>query len=89
MQEQSFNELKKKFKQWKFVITKIEEVQKNYPSLNIYFKTNNKKAYNLNKISLNYPTKRLERIFKRIFSEKITIKDIFFSFLWKYKIKVF
>ena len=45
MQEQSFNELKKKFKQWKFVITKIEEVQKNYPSLNIYFKTNNKKTY--------------------------------------------
>ena len=30
--EQTFNELTKKFIQWKFEITKIEEIQKNYPS---------------------------------------------------------
>ena len=31
--EQTFKELKKKFKKWKFEITNVEEVQKNFPSL--------------------------------------------------------
>jgi len=81
--EHSFKFLEKKLREWKFDITKIEEVQKNYPSLNIYFKTNN--MNNLNEIIFKHPTKRLERMFKRIFLEKISIKDILFYFFWKFK----
>tara|TARA_Y100000310_G_scaffold325882_1_gene390062 strand:+ start:81 stop:878 length:798 start_codon:yes stop_codon:yes gene_type:complete len=83
--EQSFNDLKKKFKKWKFEITKIEEVQKNLPSLNVYFRTNNKRINEQNEIIFNYPAKRLGRLFRRIFSKKINLKDVIFLYLWKLK----
>ena len=84
-QEQSFRQLKKKFKEWKFEITEIEEVQKNFPSFNIYFKTNNIDANKQNKITFNYPTKRFGRMFKRVFSNNVNIKDFIFSYLWRLK----
>ena len=86
--EQSFNALKKKFKKWKFKITKVEEVQKNHPSVNIYFKTNNTSLNEQNKIYFVHPTKRFERMFKRIFLKKANFKDIIFLYLWKLKIRI-
>ena len=83
--EHSFKFLKKKFNDWKFKITKIEEVQKNYPSLNIYFKTNNIDKNLQNKIIFNHPTKRLGRMLKRIFIGKISTKDTLFSYFYKIK----
>ena len=83
--EHSFKFLKKKFNDWRFEITKIEEVQKNYPSLNIYFKTNIIDTNVQNKIKFYHPTKRFERMFKRIFIGKISIKDILFLYFWKFK----
>ena len=86
--EQSFNALKKKFKKWKFKITKVEEVQKNHPSLNIYFKTNSTSVNEQNKIVFSYPTNRFERMFKRIFSQKVNFKDRIFLYFWKIKTNV-
>ena len=83
--EQTFNELKKKFRKWKFEITNIEEIQRNYPSLNIYFKNNHVDLKTENKIIFKYPTKRLSRMIKRIFLEKINLKDIIFLYFWKLK----
>ncbi len=85
--EQTFNDLKLNFKKWNFKITKIEEVQKNYPSLNVYFKTNYKKK---NKETKNFihSTKRFERIFKRIFSNRLGLKDFIFLYFWRIKKKL-
>jgi len=83
--EQSFRDLKKKFNKWKFDITKIEEVQKNHPGLNVYFKTSDKILLRNTKVIFNHPTRRFERMFKRIFSSKPNIKDVFFLFFWKLK----
>jgi len=81
--EQSFSELKKKLKKWNYSITNIEEIQKNHAYLNVYFKTNNNKLYQKNKIIFEYPNKRITRMFKRIFIEKINLKDIFFIYYWR------
>ena len=86
--EQSFKDLRKKFKKWKFVITKIEEVQKNHPGVNVYFKYNNKIASKKKEIIFNYPTKRFERMFRRIFIDQINLKDKIFILFWKLKIKL-
>ena len=86
--EQTFKELKKKFKKWKFKITNVEMVQKNMPYYNIRFKTNNMKLNKLNKITFNHPTKRFERMFKRIFLKKANFKDIIFLYFWKLKIGI-
>lgn len=88
VREQTFNKLKKKFEKWKFEITNVEEVQKNYPSLNIYFKTNHKNVNDQNKIIFNHPTKRFERMFKRIFSKKTSLRDIIFLYFWKLKTNI-
>lgn len=81
--EQSYKELKNQFKKWKFKIYKIEEVQKNYPQYNIYFHTNNIKVRMDNKILFNYPTKRSERMIKRIFLNKTNVIDIIYKYYWK------
>ena len=86
--EQTFKELKKKFKKWKFKITNIEKVQKNMPYFNISFKSNSMKLNKQNKITFNYPTKRFERMFKRIFLERASFKDIIFLYLWKLKTNI-
>ena len=86
--EQSFKDLRKKFKKWKFVITKIEEVQRNHPGVNVYFKSNNKIASKKKEIIFNYPTKRFERMFRRIFIDQINLKDKIFILFWKLKIKL-
>ena len=85
--EKSLKDLKKNFKKWKFKITKIDEVQKNYPSYNIYFRNLSKDMNNERNIFI-YPNKRIERMFKRIFLERINLKDFFFIFIWKIK-KIF
>ena len=83
--EQSFKDLKKKFREWKFRITRVKNVQKNIPYLDISFKTKNKKTNEENKIIFKHPTKRLRRMFKRIFSKKISLRDIIFLYYWKIK----
>ena len=85
--EQTFSDLKKKFKKWKFIITKIEDVQKNHPGINVYFQSNNE-ITKKDKTIFNFPTKRFERMFRRIFTEKTNIKDIMFLLFWKLKIKL-
>ena len=85
--EHTYKDLKKKFKLWKFKITNIEEVQKNYPSLNIYFKNMNSYPFERNNIIFRHPKKRLERLFKRIFLERTNIKDLVYLFFWKFKNK--
>ena len=82
--EQSFKDLKKKFKEWKFNIISIEEVQKNYPSFNVYFKNNNSNVTLINKINFKSPSKRFGRMFKRIFLEKTNLKDFIYSLFWKF-----
>ena len=86
--EQSFNDLKKKFKKWRFIITKIEEVQKNHPGINVYFKRDNSVANKKYKIIFNHPTKRFERMFRRIFIKKTNLKDVIFLLFWRLKIKL-
>ena len=85
--EQTLKELKLYFRKWNFKITKVEEVQKNYPSLNVTFKTKNKTKFN----DIEYfvhSTKRFERIFKRIFSNRLGFKDFVFLYIWKIKNKL-
>tara|TARA_Y100000590_G_scaffold449208_1_gene586988 strand:+ start:11107 stop:11901 length:795 start_codon:yes stop_codon:yes gene_type:complete len=84
--EQSYKDLKKKFKKWRFIITKIEEVQKNHPGINVYFKSVNEIANKEYNIKFIYPTKRFERMFRRIFSGKTNIKDIIFLMFWKLRL---
>ena len=83
--EESLADLKKKFKLWKFIITKTEHVQRNHPGLNVYFKTKNQSVLKINKINFRHPSKRLERMIKRIFIEETNIKDLFFLYFWKIK----
>ena len=86
--EQSFKELKKKFKTWKFKITNVEEIQKNFPYFNVYFKNDSVETKIQNKIDFEYPTKRIERMFKRIFSDKVSWKDFIYYIFWKFKISI-
>ena len=83
--EESFVILKKKFKDWNFKITKIELIQKNFPSYNVYFKNNSKNKHLRNDVIFNHGSKRLERVFKRIFLNKYNNKDLVFLLLWKIK----
>lgn len=85
--EQTFSELKSNFKKWNFKITKVDEVQKNYPSFNVFFRTNYEER-NVNDITnFIHSSKRIERIFKRIFSNRLGFKDFIFLFIWKIKRK--
>ena len=85
--EHSLKELRKKFKKWKFNIVKMEEVQKNYPSFNVYFNSSTNKQNKMNDSNFIFPTKRFERMFKRIFSDNAGLKDIIFLYYWKIKVK--
>lgn len=83
--EQSFHALKKQFKKWKFDIINIEKVQKNHPSYNVYFRNKNFNENNINNVIFKKPTKRIERMFKRIFIDKTNFKDLIHSYLYLYK----
>lgn len=83
--EQSFIDLKKNFKKWNFKITKVELVQKNFPSYNVYFETNHKNNLLKYKNVFIHPSKRIERLFKRIFLNKNNMKDFIYLFLWRIK----
>tara|TARA_B100000029_G_scaffold514511_1_gene617639 strand:- start:5979 stop:6779 length:801 start_codon:yes stop_codon:yes gene_type:complete len=86
--EQSYKDLKKKFKIWKFKITTVEEIQKNFPYYNVYFKNENIETNKQNKINFEYPPKRIQRMFKRIFFDKISWKDYIYYFFWKFKTNI-
>ena len=58
------------------------------PYLNVYFKNTDKQFDEYNKIMFNYPSKRLKRIFKRIFLNKANFKDLLFKYFWIIKTKV-
>ena len=77
--EQSLKDLKKKFRAWKFKIKYINRIQKNMPYFDVHFATNNKIDQE-NKIIFKPPTKRIVRMFKRIFSNQVNFKDIIFSY---------
>ena len=83
--EHTYKDLKKKFKLWNFEIINVEEVQKNYPSLNIYFKNQKNKVLDTNDIIFKHPKKRLERMFKRIFLDEENFKDLIYLLMWKLK----
>ena len=65
----------------------MEEVQKNYPSFNVYFNSSTNKQNKMNDSNFIFPTKRFERMFKRIFSDNAGLKDIIFLYYWKIKVK--
>ena len=81
--EQSFIDLKRKFKKWNFKITKVELVQKNFPSYNVYFKANYNNHHLKNNNIFIHPSKRIERLFKRIFLNKSNFKDFIYLYFWK------
>lgn len=83
--EQTLKKLKKNFKQWKYEIIDIKNVQKNMPYLDVHFRTTNKKIINENQIEFIHPSKRILRLFKRIFSNKINFKDIIYLYLYKFR----
>ena len=87
-QEKSYDQIKSIFNNWKFEITNFENEQKNMPYLNVYFKNTDKQFDEYNKIMFNYPSKRLKRIFKRIFLNKANFKDLLFKYFWIIKTKV-